>query len=95
MTANDPVKAATRENLPPGDPLSVVSICLDKDTWGVLKLFADSVPLTGSTGIWVSIELTTTSQSRLDRKPCPSVCLLDFDHDGRSAALVMKEFMAL
>ncbi len=45
MTAKDPVKAATRENLPSGDPLSVVSICLDKETWGVLKLFADSVPL--------------------------------------------------
>jgi len=45
MTTKHPVKSAARENLPPGDPLSVVSICLDKETWGTLKLFADSAPL--------------------------------------------------
>ena len=42
MTAKDPARFPSRDNLPPGDPLSVVSICLDQETWEVFKLFADS-----------------------------------------------------
>ena len=95
MTAKDPVKAATRENLPPGDPLSVVSICLDKETWGILKLFADSVPL-----IRLDRHLgeyrVDDHESVLDwiGNPAPDVCLLDFDHDRRSAALVAERIHA-
>jgi pilus assembly protein CpaE len=91
MTAKDPVKATLRENLPPSDPLSVVSICLDKETWGTLKLFADSVPL-------VRLERhlgeyrVDDHESVLDwiGSPAPDVCLLDFDRDRRSAALVAE-----
>jgi len=45
MTSKDPVKATTRESLPVGEPLSLVSICLDSETWGTLKLFTSSAPV--------------------------------------------------
>src|SRR5713226_5330824 len=91
MTAKDPVKASARENLPPSEPLSVVSICLDRETWGTLKLFADSAPL-------VRLE-RHLAEYRVDDHdsvlnwigaPAPDVCLLDFDLDRRSAALVAE-----
>jgi len=92
MTAKDPVKAsAARENLPASDPLSVVSICLDKETWGTLKLFADSAPL-----IRLDRHLgeyrVDDHEPALDwiGSPAPDVCLLDFDNDRRSAALVAE-----
>jgi pilus assembly protein CpaE len=95
MTAKDPVKAPIRENLPPGDPLSVVSICLDKDTWGVLKLFADSVPLV-RLDRHLGEYRVDDHESVLDwiGNPAPDVCLLDFDHDRRSAALVAERIHA-
>ncbi|MGH9538235.1 MAG: AAA family ATPase [Terriglobales bacterium] len=95
MTAKDPVKAPARENLPPSDPLLMVSICLDKETWGILKLFSDSAPL---------VELdrhlgeyrVDDHESVLDwiGSPAPDVCLLDFDHDRRSAAMVAERIHA-
>jgi len=95
MTAKDPVKSAIRENLPPGDPLSVVSICLDKDTWGILKLFADSVPLV-RLDRHLGEYRVDDHESVLDwiGNPAPDVCLLDFDHDRRSAALVAERIHA-
>src|SRR4029077_16710841 len=95
MTAKDPAKASARENLPPSDPLSVVSICLDKETWGVLKQFADSVPL-----IQLDRHLgeyrVEEHESVLDwiGTPAPDICLLDFDHDRRRAALVAERIHA-
>ena len=55
MTAKNPLKDPSRENLPPGEPLSVVSICLDR---GNLGNFEDCSPTPppwcGWTGIWQS-----------------------------------------
>jgi pilus assembly protein CpaE len=95
MTAKDPVKTAARENLPASDPLSVVSICLDTDTWGVLKLFADSVPLVRLDRHLAEYRVDD-HESVLDwiGSPAPDVCLLDFDHDRRSAALVAERIHA-
>jgi pilus assembly protein CpaE len=93
MSTKDPLKSAGRESqtLPTTDPLSVVSICVDKETWGSLKQFADSAPL---------IKLTRhLSEYRVDDHdsvlewvgtPPPDVCLLDFDKDRRSAAMVAE-----
>ena len=85
MTAKDPVKTAARENLPASDPLSVVSICLDTDTWGVLKLFADSVPLVRLDRHLAEYRVDD-HESVLDwiGSPAPDLCLLDFDHDRRT-----------
>ena len=95
MTAKDPVKASARENLPHSDPLSVVSICLDKETAGTLKLFSDSAPL-------VRLDRNLGEYRVDDREsvlewigtPAPDVCLLDFDRDRRSAALVAERIHA-
>ncbi len=95
MTAKDPARFPSRDNLPPGDPLSVVSICLDQETWEVFKLFADSAPL-----IRLDRQLTEyrveDHESVLDwiGSPAPDVCLLDFDLDRRSAALVAERIHA-
>lgn len=95
MTAKDPLKAVSRETPPPTEQLSVVSICLDKETWGTLKLFADSTPL-------VRLE-RHLPEYRVDDHdsvlswigtPAPDVCLLDFDLDRRSAALVAERIQA-
>src|SRR5438874_190751 len=96
MTAKDPVKAAaaSREGLPPSDPLSVVSICLDKDTWGVLKLFADSVPLIRLDRHLGEYRVDHESVLDWNGSPAPDVCLLDFDRDRRSAALVAERIHA-
>jgi pilus assembly protein CpaE len=95
MTAKDPVKSATRETLPSGDPLSVVGICLDNDTWEVLKQFADSVPLL-RLDRHLGEYRVDDHDSVLDwiGSPAPDVCLLDFDHDRRSAALVAERIHA-
>src|SRR5437868_8469808 len=93
MSTKDPLKAAGRESqtLPATDRLSVVSICIDKETWGAIKQFADSAPL---------IKLARhLSEYRVDDhdsvlewigSPPPYVCLLDFDQDRRSAAMVAE-----
>src|SRR6476646_10692562 len=91
MTAKDPLKAVSRETPPPTEQLSVVSICLDKETWGTLKLFADSAPL-------VRLERHLPEYRVDDHNSvlnwigtrAPDVCLLDFDLGRRSAALVAE-----
>jgi pilus assembly protein CpaE len=93
MSTKDPLKAAGRESqtLPASDPVSIVSISLDKETWGTLKTFTDSAPL-------VKLQ-KHLNEYRVDDHdtvlewigtPAPDICLLDFDRDRRSAALVAE-----
>ena len=91
MTAKDPVKASARENLPPSDPLSVIGICLDTETWETLAQFADSAPLV-RLDRHLGEYRVDDHESVLDwiGNPAPDVCLLDFDKDRRSAALVAE-----
>jgi len=91
MPARDTVNSSPREGFSPSEPLSVVTVCLDKETWGTLKLFADSAPL-----IRLQKHLNEyrvdDHESVLDwiGTPPPDVCLLDFDKDRRSAAVVAE-----
>jgi pilus assembly protein CpaE len=95
MTSKDPVRTTPKENLPASEPLSLVTICLDKETSGVLKLFAESAPL-------VRIDRQINEYRLDDRESvqdwigtfAPDVCLLDFDRDRRSAALVAERIHA-
>src|SRR5256886_7966542 len=91
MPTRDTVNSSPREGFSPSEPLSVVTVCLDKETWGTLKLFADSAPL-----IRLQKHL---NEYRVDDHesvlewigtPTPDVCLLDFDKDRRSAAVVAE-----
>src|SRR2546425_11891817 len=84
-----------RDGFSPVEPLSLVSICLDKETWGTLKLFADSAPV-------VRLQ-KHLGEYRIDDhesvlewigNPAPDVCLIDFDSDRRSAAMVAERIHA-
>jgi pilus assembly protein CpaE len=95
MTEKTPLKAVSRENIPPAEPLSVVSICLDRDTWGTLKLFTDAAR-------FVKLERHLTEYRVSDHEsvlewigtPAPDICMLDFDLDRRSAAMVAERIHA-
>src|SRR5947207_8718266 len=91
MTSKNPAQASSRESIPPSEPLSVVSICLDKETWGILKLFADSTPVI-KLHKHLNDYRVDDHESVLDwiGDPVPDICLLDFDGDRRRAALVAE-----
>jgi pilus assembly protein CpaE len=96
MTSKNPLQASSsREGIPPGEPLSLVSVCLDKDTWGILKLFADSTPVVRLQKHLSDYRLAD-HESALDwiGYPPPEICLLDFDADRRSAAAVAERIHA-
>jgi pilus assembly protein CpaE len=91
MTSKDPAKATTKESLQVGEPLSVVSVCLDTETWGTVKLFTDSAPVV-RLDRHLDQYRVDDHESVLDwiGDPAPDICLLDFDKDRRSAALVAE-----
>jgi pilus assembly protein CpaE len=87
MSIRDAANSSPRENFSTSEPLSVVGVCLDEETWSVLKGFAESAPLiklrshiseyrvqdSDSPGEWLG-------------NPPPDICLIDFDRDRRKAA---------
>ncbi len=92
MTVNDSTSASRREGFNLGEPISVVGVCLDEETWRLLGLFA------GSTGL---IQLRTRVgdyRSAQDQDaileslghPVPDICLVDFDKDRSAAAMVAE-----
>lgn len=92
MKANDSTSASPRESFYLGEPVSVVGVCVDEETWRFLGLFA------GSTGL---IQLRTRVgdyRSAQDQdavledlgNPAPDICLVDFDQDRRSAAIMAE-----
>ncbi|MGA7925618.1 MAG: response regulator [Candidatus Sulfotelmatobacter sp.] len=92
MTVNDSTSASRREGFNLGEPISVVGVCLDEETWRLLGLFA------GSTGL---IQLRTRVgdyRSAQDQDaileslghPAPDICLVDFDKDRSGAAMVAE-----
>src|SRR5713226_7139779 len=94
MPAKD-TRNAPRDGFSTGEPLSLISICLDKETWGTLKLFADSAPV-------VRLQKHLREYRIDDHEsvlewigdPPPDVCLIDFDKDRRSAATVAERIHA-
>src|SRR5437867_3643555 len=95
MTSKNPAQASSRESIPPSEPLSVVSICLDKETWGILKIFVDSTPVVRLQK-HLSDYRVDDHESVLEwvGDPPPDICLLDFDSDRRSAAMVAERIHA-
>jgi len=91
MTAKGTRKTSSREGFSPNEPLSLVSICLDNDTWGLLKRFAESAPLVQlrmNLGDYRIEEHESVAEWIGD--PPPDVCLIDFDKDRRSAAMIAE-----
>src|SRR5437016_8232211 len=92
MTSKNPLRASSlRDSIPPGEPLSLVSVCLDKDTWGILKVFTDSTAMVRLQK-HLSDYRVNDHESVLEwiGDPPPDICLLDFDSDRRSAAMVAE-----
>src|SRR5215469_9668711 len=87
MSIRDAINGSPPESFSSNEPLSVVGVCLDEETWTVLKLFAESAPL---------IQLRShISQYRIQDtdsvadwlgSPTPDICIIDFDRDRRKAS---------
>jgi len=91
MTAKETFNIPAQEGFSPSEPLSLISICLDAQTAGVVKLFADStrrVVLQKNLGDY-GLEDTESVFAWIGDPP-PDVCLIDFDQNRRSAALAAE-----
>jgi len=87
MSIRDALNSTPRESFANSEPLSVVGICLDEETWTVLKLFAESAPLIKLRSHF-SEYAAQDSDSVIDwlGSPPPDICIIDFDRDRRRAA---------
>src|SRR5438067_7258256 len=87
MSIHDSLNSSARENFSTGDPLSVVGVCLDEETWTVLKLFAESAPLIKLRSHLAEYRVEETdSPVEWLGNPAPDICIVDFDRDRRRAA---------
>jgi pilus assembly protein CpaE len=91
MAIRDELNSSPRESFSTSEPLSVVGVCLDEETWTVLKVFADSAPLIRLRS-HVSEYRTQDSDSALEwmGTPAPDICIVDFDRDRRKAAMAAE-----
>src|SRR5438132_9532743 len=87
MSIRDDLSNVPREGFSTSQPLSVVGVCLDEETWTVLKLFAESAPLIKlrSHVSEYRVQETDPAAEWLG-SPSPDICLIDFDRDRRKAA---------
>jgi pilus assembly protein CpaE len=91
MTVKGTGKISSREGFSPNEPLSLVTVCLDSETWGLLKRFAEAAPL-------LQLRMNLEDYRIEDHEsvaewigdPPPDVCLIDFDKDRRRAAMVAE-----
>jgi pilus assembly protein CpaE len=87
MSIRDALNNSPLEGFSSSQPLSVIGICLDEETWAVLKLFAESAPL-----IKLRSQLSEYQAEDSDQvsdwlgPPMPDICIIDFDRDRRKAA---------
>jgi len=91
MSIRDTMNSSPRESFSTSEPLSVVGVCLDEDTWTVLKVFAESAPLIRLRS-HISEYRVQESDSAADwlGSPSPDICIIDFDRDRRKAALAAE-----
>ncbi len=91
MSIRDALNGAPRESFSTSEPLSVVGVCLDEETWTVLKQFAESAPLIRLRSHLSEYRVQDT-ESATDwlGSPPPDVCIVDFDRDRRKAALAAE-----
>ena len=90
-TSNDPA----RESFSSGEPLSVLTICVDNDTAQSVRFFAESTPL-----IRIQVRRNeyrtqdTESVRNYMGEQIPDVCLIDFDKDRHSASVTAEQIHA-
>jgi pilus assembly protein CpaE len=92
MTANDSTSSSPRESFYMGESVSVVGVCVDEEMWRFLGLFAGStglIQLRSRVGDYRSAQDQDAILENLGT-PAPDICLVDFDKDRRSAAIVAE-----
>lgn len=95
MSTRDPLKTIPRGGFHPGQPLSLVGVCLDDTTWQDIKSFAESTGL-------INLRFHLGDYRTQDRDsvpeylgdPMPDICLLDFDKDRRRAGMMAERIHA-
>ena len=91
MSIRDSLNSSPRESFSTSEPLSVVGVCLDEETWTVLKLFAESAPLiTLRSHISEYRIQETDSPAQWFGSPTPDICIIDFDRDRKKAAIAAE-----
>jgi len=91
MSIRDATNSSARESFSTSEPLSVVGVCLDEETWAVLKQFAESAPLIKLRSHISEYRVQDSdSPSEWMGNPPPDICLVDFDRDRRKAAQVAE-----
>ncbi len=92
MTAKKPQNTSTREDFSANQPLSLIGVCLDEDTWDLLKAFAERAPLLQLRGNFDSYRAAENELlGEGIREPAPDICLVDFDEDRRNATMVAEK----
>lgn len=87
MSIRDAINSSPRESFSTSEPLAVVGVCLDEETWSVLKTFAESAPLIRLRSHISEYRIQETdSAADWLGSPTPDICIIDFDRDRRKAA---------
>ena len=92
MTANDFTSASHRETFNIGEPVSVLCVCLDEETWRFLNFFSESsglILLRGRIGEYRASDDPDAFLQSLGNV-APNICLMDFDRDRHSAAVMAE-----
>ena len=90
MSIRDALNSPPRESFSTSEPLTVVGVCLDEDTWLVLKQFAESAPLIKLRSHLSEYRTQETDSADWLGDPPPDICIVDFDRDRRKAAAVAE-----
>src|SRR6266496_4216706 len=91
MSIRDSLNSSPRESFSTSEPLTVVGVCLDEETWTVLKLFAESAPLIKLRSHLSEYRVQDTdSPAEWFGTPAPEICIIDFDRDRKKAALAAE-----
>jgi pilus assembly protein CpaE len=96
MVENESWNASSRESSYAGEPLSVVGVCLDDETWRFLNLFAGLTPSIRVRSQVNSYRSDQDQDAILEQlgQPAPDVCLVDFDKNRRAAVLMAEHIHA-
>jgi pilus assembly protein CpaE len=87
MSIRDALNGSPRESFSTSEPLSLVGVCLDQETWTLLKHFAESTPLIQLRSHLSEYRMQDTdSANDWMGTPAPDICIVDFDRDRRKAA---------
>ena len=92
MAANDFTSASRRETFNLGEPVSIIGVSVDEETWRFLGLFAGSTGLIQLRGRVEDYRDAQNQDALLESvgNLAPDICLIDFDKDRHSATIVAE-----